>query len=400
MHGPLGPATTGVGWSTMRLYEYQAKALFRAVGMPVPEGRVARTPEEARVAAAELGGRVAVKVQVPIGGRGKAGGVKLATSPGEVEAAARELLSKEIRGYPVDRLLVEQAVPIRQEFYLSLTLDRGRQRYALIASAEGGVDIEELAATRPERIGRVWIDPLVGLKAFHAADVATQAGIPPELLGAFQERVLQIAQVQAEHDALLVEINPLALLEDGRLIALDAKVETDDNAAFRHPEWEAEGSASADHPLERRAREEGLAYVKLSGNVGVIGNGAGLVMTTLDMIQRQGGRPANFLDIGGGAKAEVVRRALQLVLDDPDVSSVMINVFGGITRCDEVARGLLEALEGVEVRVPLVVRLAGTREDEGRALLQGTPLEPAETFLDAARLAVQRASEREGGDRP
>lgn len=384
----------------MRLYEYQAKALFRAAGIPVPEGRLVHTPEEARTAAAELGGRVAVKVQVPIGGRGKAGGVKLAASPAEAEAAARELLGKEIRGYPVDRLLVEQAVDIRQEFYLSLTLDRARQSYVLIASAEGGVDIEELAATRPERIGRAWIDPLVGLRAFHAADVASQAGIAPELLGAFQERVLQVGRIQAEQDALLVEINPLALLEDGRLIALDAKVETDDNAAFRHAEWGAGDTKGAEHPLERRAREEGLAYVKLSGNVGVIGNGAGLVMATLDMIQRQGGRPANFLDIGGGAKAEVVRRALRLVLDDPDVSAVLINVFGGITRCDEVARGLLEALEGVEVRVPLVVRLAGTREAEGRALLRGTALEPAETFLDAARLAVQRAAERERGDRP
>ena len=383
----------------MRFYEYQAKALFRAAGIPVPEGRLVRTPEEAREAATALGGKVAVKVQIPIGGRGKAGGVRLAPSPEGAEAAARELLAKEIRGYRVDRLLVEEAVPIRQEFYLSLTLDRARQTSVLIASAEGGVDIEELAATRPDRIGRVWIDPLLGLRSFHAADVAAQAGIPSELLGPFVERVLQIGQIQAQHDALLVEINPLALLEDGRLIALDAKLETDDNAAFRHPEWEAEESAAGEHPLERRAREEGLAYVKLSGNVGVIGNGAGLVMTTLDMIQRQGGRPANFLDIGGGARADVVRRALRLVLDDPDVTAVLINVFGGITRCDEVARGLLQALDGVEVRVPMVVRLAGTREAEGRALLEGTPLEPAATFLEAARLVVQRASEGRG-DRP
>lgn len=383
----------------MRLYEYQAKALFRAAGVPVPEGRVVRSPEEARTAASELGGRVAVKVQVPIGGRGKAGGVRLASAPEEAEAAARELLGKEIRGYPVDRLLVEQAVRIRQEFYLSLTLDRSRQQYAVIASAEGGVDIEELAATRPERIAKVWIDPLLGPKSFYSLQVASLLGIPQELVPAFQERVAQIARVQEEQDALLVEINPLALLEDGSLIALDAKVETDDNAAFRHPEWVRESSAEADHPLERQAREKGLAYVKLSGNVGVIGNGAGLVMTTLDMIQRQGGQPANFLDIGGGARAEVVREALRLVLADPDVSAVLINVFGGITRCDEVARGLLAALEGVEVRVPLVVRLAGTREAEGRALLEGSPLEPAATFLDAARTVVRRAAEAGKGGR-
>ncbi|BAS29449.1 ADP-forming succinate--CoA ligase subunit beta [Limnochorda pilosa] len=382
----------------MRLYEYQAKALFRAAGVPVPDGRVIRSPEEARIAGQALGGRVAVKVQIPIGGRGKAGGVKLASSPEEAEAAARELLGREIRGFTVDRLLVEKAVAIRQEFYVSLTLDRDRQRYVVIASGQGGMDIEELAATMPDRIAKVWLDPLLGLRPFHALNAASRAGIPNDAVPAFQERLAQIARVQEEQDAMLVEINPLALLDDGSLIALDAKVETDDNAAFRHPEWERESSAEADHSLERQARAEGLAYVKLTGNVGVIGNGAGLVMATLDMIQRQGGSPANFLDIGGGAKAEVVRRALQLVLSDRDVSAVLINVFGGITRCDEVARGLLEALDGVQVRAPLVVRLAGTREAEGRALLQGSPMEPAATFLDAARRVVQLAADAPRGD--
>ena len=374
----------------MKFLEYQAKEVFRAAGIPVPSGKVARTAAEARAVAEELGGAVVVKSQVPIGGRGKAGGIAVVKDAAEAEREARRILSMEIRGYPVKEVLVEQAADIKAEYYLGITVDRARQAPVLIVSSAGGMDIEEVAEKHPDRVARVWINPLIGLRPFQVREATFRAGIPPENAKVLATFVQQVYRVFTENDAILVEINPLAVLGDGRMVALDGKMETDANAHFRHPN--AGGvDEQAEHPLEQRARDLGLAYVKLDGYVGIIGNGAGLVMTTLDMIQKNGGKAANFLDIGGGAKAEVVRNALSVVLADPDVKSVLINVFGGITRGDEVAKGLLSVTSEMDVKVPIVIRLAGTRAEEGRALLAGSRLHTAETFQEAAKLAVELA---------
>ncbi|MFO7310760.1 MAG: ADP-forming succinate--CoA ligase subunit beta [Bacillota bacterium] len=375
----------------MKLIESQAKAIFAEAGIPVPVGRVATTPEEARAIAQEIGGRVVVKAQVPIGGRGKAGGIQLADDPEGAFRQAQRILGMDVRGYKVARVLVEQAADIAQEFYLSITVDRDRQANVVILSAAGGMDIEEIAEKHPEKVAKLWLTAGLGLRDFHIRQLAVQAGVPAELLKQLAPIMRKVYEILKSYDATLVEINPLARLADGRLVALDGKMEIDDNALFRQQKLAALKEAEGDHPLELEARRRGLAYVKLDGNVGVIGNGAGLVMTTLDMIQRNGGKAANFLDIGGGAKAEVVRNALEVVLSDPDVKSVLINVFGGITRCDEVARGLLDVMRSMEVKVPVVVRLAGTREEEGRRLLEGTELTPAATFQEAARKAVLAA---------
>jgi len=375
----------------VKLIESQAKAIFAEAGIPVPVGRVATTPEEARAIAQEIGGRVVVKAQVPIGGRGKAGGIQLADDPEGAFRQAQRILGMDVRGYKVARVLVEQAADIAQEFYLSITVDRDRQANVVILSAAGGMDIEEIAEKHPEKVAKLWLTAGLGLRDFHIRQLAVQAGVPAELLKQLAPIMRKVYEILKSYDATLVEINPLARLADGRLVALDGKMEIDDNALFRQQKLAALKEAEGDHPLELEARRRGLAYVKLDGNVGVIGNGAGLVMTTLDMIQRNGGKAANFLDIGGGAKAEVVRNALEVVLSDPDVKSVLINVFGGITRCDEVARGLLDVMRSMEVKVPVVVRLAGTREEEGRRLLEGTELTPAATFQEAARKAVLAA---------
>jgi len=375
----------------VKLIESQAKAIFAEAGIPVPVGRVATTPEEARAIAQEIGGRVVVKAQVPIGGRGKAGGIQLADDPEGAFRQAQRILGMDVRGYKVARVLVEQAADIAQEFYLSITVDRDRQANVIILSAAGGMDIEEIAEKHPEKVAKLWLTAGLGLRDFHIRQLAVQAGVPAELLKQLAPIMRKVYEILKSYDATLVEINPLARLADGRLVALDGKMEIDDNALFRQQKLAALKEAEGDHPLELEARRRGLAYVKLDGNVGVIGNGAGLVMTTLDMIQRNGGKAANFLDIGGGAKAEVVRNALEVVLSDPDVKSVLINVFGGITRCDEVARGLLDVMRSMEVKVPVVVRLAGTREEEGRRLLEGTELTPAATFQEAARKAVLAA---------
>jgi len=375
----------------LNLIESQAKAIFAEAGLPVPRGRLAATPEEAREAAAALGGRVVVKAQVPIGGRGKAGGIQLADDPQSAYEKAQRILGMDLRGFKVEQVLVEEAAPIRQEFYLSIVADRDRQANVVIFCAEGGVDIEEVAARTPEKVIKHWIDAAVGLRGYHVRDLAFRAGVHSDIVKQLVPIAQALYRIVREKDALLAEINPLALLEDGRLVALDGKMQIDDNALFRQPALAELKRAAGEHPLEKEAARRGLAYVKLDGHVGVIGNGAGLVMATLDMIQRSGGKAANFLDIGGGAKAEVVRNALELVLMDPNVKSVLINVFGGITRGDEVARGLLEAINSLEIRVPIVVRLAGTNAEEGLALLQGTPLTPADTFEEAARKAVEAA---------
>lgn len=380
----------------MRLTEAQSKAIFREAGLAVPDGEVASSPEEALAIARRLGGPVAVKVQISIGGRGKAGGIRLAETPEQAAEAARALIGSQIRGFEVRQVLVERASAVAREYYLSVTVDRARQAPVLIFSTAGGMDIEEVAEQSPERIAKEWIDVALGLRDFQLRRLLHQGRAPAALAAEFTRFARSLWEIFRRYDAQLVEINPLAETREGRVVALDGKIEIDDNALFRHPELAAMRSVEAgQHPLERRAREEGLAYVKLDGDVGVIGNGAGLVMATLDAVQREGGRPANFLDIGGGARAEVVERALRVVLGDPDVRAVLLNVFGGITRCDEVARGLIRAISSLGgSSVPIVVRLAGTREEEGRALLEQAGLagvSSAATFEEAARRAVAMA---------
>ena len=374
----------------MKFLEYQAKEVFAAAGIPTPRGKVATTPEAARAIASELGGKVVVKAQVPIGGRGKAGGVAVVSDADQAEKEAARILSMKIRDYPVPAVLVEGAADIKAEFYLGITVDRAKQAPVLIISSAGGMDIEEVAETHPDKVAKVWLDPLIGLWPFQVREACYRAKVPADLIKPMSDLIEKVYAVFKEQDAILVEINPLALLGNGELVALDGKMETDDNARFRHPD--AKGvDEQAEHPLEQRAKELGLSYVKLDGEVGIVGNGAGLVMTTLDMIQRNGGKAANFLDIGGGAKAEVVRNGLSLILSDSNVKSILINVFGGITRCDEVAKGLLSVIQEMEVKVPIVVRLAGTRAKEGRELLAGSNLHTAESFQEAAKKAVELA---------
>lgn len=385
----------------MKLLEYQAKGVFAQAGIPVPTGEVAHTVAAVREVAETMDRPVVIKAQVPIGGRGKAGGIAVVQDPDSAEREAARILAMRIRDYPVHKVLVEEAAEINKEYYLGISLDRAAQSLVVILSSEGGMDIEEVAEQAPDKVIKVWIDPALGLRDYQIRHLLSKAQVPPEHGKQIAAILKAMYSLVLKYDATLVEINPCAGLADGRVVALDGKMEIDENAYFRQAELVADRVDETEHPLERRAKEAGLAYVKLDGEVGIIGNGAGLVMTTLDMIQRCGGKPANFLDIGGGAKAEVVKAALSILLADPDVKSILLNVFGGITRGDEVAKGLLAVFGEMEVDVPIVVRLAGTRAAEGRALLAGTRLIPAESFQEAAQKAVDlaRASEvnaREG----
>lgn len=377
----------------MDLYEHQGKELFERHGIALVEREVATTPAEARAAAGRLG-PVAVKVQVQIGGRGKGGGIVLARTPDEAERAARKMIDDGFLGMPVTRVLLERLVDIDREFYMAITLDRSEKRYVAMTSSEGGVDIEEVAASQPEAIRRAAIDPLLGIKPYQARRLA---GVFPEEARDGAAALLEkLYELLIENDATLVEVNPLALLKDGRVIPLDAKVTLDDNALYRHPDLEDYASAFVLDPTEARAKEQGLQYVKLDGEVGIIGNGAGLVMSTLDVVQQAGGAAANFLDVGGGAGAELMATSLEVILSDPAVRSVLVNIFGGITRCDVVARGILEALGRVEAHVPIVVRLDGTNAEEGRKILAAAKHErivPAATMLEAARKAVDLGKE-------
>ncbi|MFA0771409.1 MAG: hypothetical protein REDVDVYQ_001931 [Candidatus Fervidibacter sp.] len=372
----------------MKVHEYQAKQLFARYGIPIPQGEVASSPEQAKAIAQRLGKPVAVKAQVLVGGRGKAGGIKVAQTPQEAEQAAGQILGMTIKGLRVEKVLVEEALNIAREYYLGIIVDRSRKRPVMMVSAMGGVDIEEVAEKHPDAIARCLIDPLLGLMDFQARQTAYAARLDLSVLRDFVAMARRLYRLFVECDATLAEINPLVITTDGKLIAADAKLLIDDNSLFRQTEIATWREETEEDPLEARARQLGLAYVRLQGEVGIIGNGAGLTMTTLDVVQRAGAAPANFLDIGGGARAEIVRNGLQLILSDPQVKGVLINIFGGITRCDEVAKGILQALEGMEVRVPIVVRLTGTREEEGRALLEGTPLIPAATMQEAAEKIV------------
>jgi len=336
----------------MDLYEYQGKQLFARFGIPVSEGKLATTPEEARAAAEELGAQVVVKAQVLAGGRGKAGGIQLADSPEEAEARARDILGMDIRGHVVRAIWIEKASDIAREYYLSVTFDRGEKKPLFIFTTQGGVDIEEVAERDPDALARLHIDPLVGFQPFHARRLCFDAGLPPEEHRQAGDIMTAAYRAFVETDAMLVEINPLIVTPEGNLHALDAKYTVDDNALFRHHDIAEMRDLEALPPEERMARERGVTYVKLDGFVGIIGNGAGLVMSTLDVVAGAGGKPANFLDVGGGAQADEIVTAMEVLLSDPDVRAVLFNVFGGITRCDEVARGILAALERPGCRAP------------------------------------------------
>jgi succinyl-CoA synthetase beta subunit len=375
------------------LYEYQGKELFGRFGIPVSRGRLAATPEQARQAADELGAPVVVKAQVLTGGRGKAGGIKLARDPDEATRRAEEIMGLEIRGHPVRTLWIEEASAIEKEYYLAVTFDRGAKRPLLMFTTEGGVEIEQVAAEHPESLVRVYVDPLEGLEPHHVRELVARLEVEAER-AQIGEVVESLFRCFLESDAMLCEINPLIIQPNGAVRALDAKVTIDDSALYRHPELADWRDTSAADPLEAYARERGVTYVKLDGSVGILGNGAGLSMATVDVVVVAGGRPANFCDLGGGGSAEGVVDALDVITRDQQVRSILFNIFGGITRCDEVARGILEALERVGIDVPIVVRLDGTNAAEGRRILadaspQGLRVEP--TMLAAARLAVELA---------
>jgi succinyl-CoA synthetase beta subunit len=380
----------------MDLYEYQGKELFRRFGIPVSEGRLALTPDEAATAAAELGGPVVVKAQVLTGGRGKAGGIKLAESPDDAREQADRILGLDIRGHVVRKLWIEKASEIGKEYYLSLAFDRGERKALYIFTTEGGVDIEEVAATKPEALVRLHVDPLEGFQPYQARRLVYGAGVadPGE-----QKQIVAIVQklyaAFVGCDAMLCEINPLIVTPEGEVRALDSKFTVDDNALYKHPDIAEMHDPESVPAEERAAREKGVTYVKLDGEVGVLGNGAGLSMATVDVVTFAGGRPANFCDLGGGGDAEGVVDALEVITADPQVKSILFNIFGGITRCDEVARGILEALERMPIEQPIVVRLDGTNAEEGRRILQeaappNVHTEP--TMLAAAKRAVELAA--------
>ena len=394
----------------MDLMEYQAKELFAAHDVPLTPGIVAETVDEVRAAAEQIGGRVVVKAQVKVGGRGKAGGVKLAADPDEAVARATDILGMDIKGHTVHRVLVVPAVDIAEEYYFSFLVDRANRAYLCIASVEGGVEIEEVARTNPDAVAQIQIDPVAGVDEAKAREIVTTAKFPAELADQAAAMITRLWDCFVAEDASLVEVNPLGRLGDGRLDALDGKVTVDDNAAFRHPGHADYVDRTADDPLEAAAKEKDLNYVKLDGTVGIIGNGAGLVMSTLDVVayagatlssEKDGGvRPANFLDIGGGASAEVMANGLEIVLGDPDVRAVFVNVFGGITACDAVANGIVSAIDMLESRgetitKPLVVRLDGNNAEEGRRILSDAGndiVELVDTMDGAARRAAELAA--------
>jgi succinyl-CoA synthetase beta subunit len=376
------------------LLEYQGKQLFAEHGVPVPDGRHATSVKEAVAAADDLGYPVVVKAQVQVGGRGKAGGIKVAENAEEAEAHARAILGMDIRGLTVHELWVERASDIAAEYYAAIVFDRSAKQPLLMLSSMGGMDVEEIADKYPEAIARVHVDPLVGFKPFHGRQLAFQSGIDADVVRPTVELLGKLYEVFERCDAMLVEVNPLIVTGERQVTALDAKVSVDDNALWRQRKVAEMRNPSAEDPQEQMAKERGITYVKLDGEVGILGNGAGLVMSTLDVVAQAGGKPANFLDVGGGAKAEEIVQALEVLLSDPKVKAVLFNIFGGITRCDEVARGILQALDQIEVKVPIVVRLDGTNDQEGRKILADADrpeLHPASTMLEAADMVVDMA---------
>jgi succinyl-CoA synthetase beta subunit len=383
----------------MDLFEYQGKQLFARYDIPVSPGEAVTTVDAAVAAADRIGYPVVVKAQVQVGGRGKAGGIKLAGDPEEARTHAGAILGMDIRGHTVGTLWVEKASDIADEYYASFTLDRAAKLHLGMLSARGGVDIEQVAAEDPGAIARLHVDPVDGLSEQRCRDWVEQARLDPAARDGTVEILMKLYRAYTDGDADLVEINPLVLLTDGRVHALDAKVSLDSNAAFRHPEWEDYDATQVLDARERAAKEKGLNYIGLEGSVGIIGNGAGLVMSTLDVVNQVGGQPANFLDVGGGAGADLLANAVEVINDDPDVRAILVNIFGGITKCDEVALGIVEALERVELRSPIVVRLDGTNAAEGRVILDeraSAQLIAQPTMLDAARKAVELAAGAKG----
>jgi succinyl-CoA synthetase beta subunit len=375
----------------MKLHEYQSKQIFSRYNIPIPKGRVAATASEARQIAEELGGRVVIKSQVLVGGRGKAGGIRVAKTSREAEEAATAILAMEIKGLPVRKVLVDVAANIDQEIYLGITNDRAARRPVMMASAAGGVEIEEVARTTPEKIIKVHIDPLLGLRDYQARDVAIGIDLPKEYWKSFNEICQGLWRAYMENDATLAEINPLVITREKTLLALDGKMLIDDNALFRHMDLAEMRDIDEEAPAETEARKYGLSYIKLDGQIGCMVNGAGLAMTTMDIVKLFGGEPANFLDIGGGAGADKVAAALRIILSDPNVKVILFNVFGGITRGDEVARGILSALAEVKPKIPMIVRLVGTNAEEGQRLLADAHMQTAGTLAEAAKRAVEAA---------
>ena len=375
----------------MKLQEYRSKEILARHGVPLLSGQTATTPEEARAAAADLGGAVVIKAQVLVGGRGKAGGVKLASSPDEAEQVAREIIGLDIKGTAVKTVLVAPAADIAREYYLGLILDRASKAITIIASAEGGVEIEETAKTNPDAILNLPLHPLIGLQEHEVRRVAFFLGLPADLRKDFATVLRGLYAAFMESDADLAEVNPLVVTDDGRLLALDAKIVLDDSALSRHPDLEAMRDLNEEEPSEIAAREAGISFIKLDGSIGCMVNGAGLAMTTMDLVKLAGGEPANFLDIGGGAKQDKVTAAFKIILDDPNVKAILINIFGGITRGDEVARGIVEARAALTRDVPMVVRIVGTNSEEAKPILAEANLITAESLDDAAAKAVAAA---------
>ena len=387
----------------MDLLEYQGKQLFARHGVPVPSGAPATTVEQAVAAADEIGYPCVIKAQVLIGGRGKAGGIKVAQDRGEAEEHARAILGMDIRGFTVHEVWVEAASDIESEYYASIVFDRAAKKPLVMLSTQGGMDIEEVADNNPDAIARLHVDPLLGFQDFHARRLAFEAGVDADVVRPVGALLNRLYDAFVGEEAMLVEVNPMIVTPEREVKALDAKVTLDGNSLFRHPENAELRDAGGEDPQEKMAKERGLTYVKLDGNVGILGNGAGLVMSTLDVVAQAGGKPANFLDAGGGSKAEAITQAVEVILSDPKVTAVLFNIFGGITRCDEVARGLIEAFDQIKPSVPFVVRLDGTNDKEGRRLLAeaNLPNVHAEaTMLGAAKRVVELAGAARSGGEP
>ncbi len=377
----------------MKLHEYQSKSVLARYGVPIPKGRVAGIASDAKQIAEELGGRVVVKAQVLVGGRGKAGGIRLAKTPQEAEELATHILAMEIKGMKVRKVLIDEAVTIVKEIYLGITNDRIQHCPVMMGSSEGGMEIEEVAKKNPEKIIKVAIDPLLGLRDYQARDLAVSMDLPKEYWKVFIAIATGLWRAYQENDATLAEINPLVITADDRLLALDGKMVIDDNALYRHPDLNETRDRDEETPGELEARKYGLSFIKLDGEIGCMVNGAGLAMATMDLIQSFGGSPANFLDIGGGAAAEKVAAGLRIILSDPNVKVVLINIFGGITRGDEVARGILNAHKESKSKAPMVVRLVGTNAEEGLRLLTNASFILANTLVEAAQKAVEATRE-------
>jgi succinyl-CoA synthetase beta subunit len=381
----------------LKIHEYQAKEIFAKYGVPVPKGGVATTPAEAKKIATELGGAVVIKAQVYAGGRGKAGGVKVVQNPAEAEQAAQKMIGMRLvthqttaEGVPVHKVLVEEAMPIARELYLSIVIDSAKRMPVIMASEAGGMDIEQVAAKTPEKILKVYVDPAIGFQQFMGRRLAYDLNLAPEMIKPAAQLIEGLYRLFKEKDASLAEINPLVVTKDNRILALDGKLNLDDNAKFRHKEYPAMRDPSQENPLDLKAAEYGISYIKLDGNVGCMVNGAGLAMATMDIIKQMGGAPANFLDVGGGASDEQVINALTLMLSDPAVKAVLVNVFGGILRCDIIARGMIEVSKRQKITAPIVVRMRGTNRDEGLKLLteSGMSVIMAKDLKDAAEKVV------------